>query len=36
VPSPAIAYARHRPEDTTLYNVVRENLNTLYEAVVSA
>ena len=31
--SPAIVYARHRPEETTLYNVVRENLDTLYDAV---
>ena len=26
-------YTRHRPEETTLYNVVRENLDTLYDAV---
>jgi Putative transposase/Transposase zinc-binding domain len=27
------SYARHRPETTTLYAVVRDNLNTLYAAV---
>ena len=31
--SPAIVYARRRPEETPLYNVVRENLDTLYDAV---
>ncbi len=33
MPSPAATYARHRPEETALYNVVRENLDTLYDAV---
>jgi hypothetical protein len=31
--SAELRYARHRPEATTLYNVVRENLDTLYGAV---
>ena len=33
-PSPPerAAFARHRPEDTTLHHVVRENLQTLYAA----
>ena len=26
------AFERHRPEDTTLHRVVRENLKTLYAA----
>ena len=29
----AAAYACHRPEATTLYTVVRENLETLYAAI---
>jgi hypothetical protein len=34
VPGAALArYVRHRPETTTLYQVVRENLDTLYAAV---
>jgi hypothetical protein len=31
--SAATRYVRHRPETTTLYHVVRENLDTLYGAV---
>ena len=30
---PARAYERHRPERTTLYAVVRDNLETLYGAI---
>jgi len=33
VPSPAVVYARRRPEETTLYKVVQDNLSTLYGAV---
>ena len=37
LPSPAapggLAYQRRRPEDTTLYQVVRDNLRTLYAAI---
>jgi hypothetical protein len=29
---PAITYQRRRPERTTLYEVVRDNVETLYEA----
>jgi hypothetical protein len=29
----SITYERHRPETTTLYAVVRDNINTLYGAV---
>jgi len=29
---PAITYQRRRPERTTLYEVVRDNVATLYEA----
>jgi hypothetical protein len=32
-PRPTAAYRPRRPEETTLYNVVRENLETLYGAV---
>ena len=31
-PAEGNAFARHRPEDTTLHRVVRENLQTLYAA----
>jgi len=30
---PTVTYERRRPEQTTLYQVVRENLATLYSAV---
>ena len=30
--APPAVYARHRPEGTTLYEVVRDNLETLYGA----
>ena len=30
---PAVTYERRRPETTTLYQVVQENLETLYAAV---
>jgi hypothetical protein len=30
---PAVPYERRRPEQTTLYRVVQENLETLYGAV---
>ncbi len=33
MPSRAVAYERRRPEETTLYQVVAENLATLYGAV---
>jgi hypothetical protein len=33
VPSPAVVYQRRRPEETTLYQVVQDNLATLYGAV---
>ncbi len=33
MPPPAVVYARRRPEETTLYKVVQDNLATLYEAV---
>jgi hypothetical protein len=31
--APAVAYRRHRPETTALYEVVRDNLETLYGAI---
>ncbi len=31
--APQAVHARHRPEETTLYEVVRDNLETLYAAV---
>jgi len=31
--SPAVVYERRRPEETTLYQVVQDNLTTLYGAV---
>ena len=33
MPSPAVVYERRRPEETTLYKVVQDNLATLYGAV---
>ena len=33
MPSPAVVYERRRPEQSTLYKVVQDNLATLYEAV---
>lgn len=33
VPPPAVVYERRRPEETTLYQVVADNLATLYDAV---
>ena len=33
MPSPAVVYERRRPEETTLYQVVQDNLATLYGAV---
>jgi hypothetical protein len=31
--STAVVYERHRPERTTLYEVVRDNVETLYGAI---
>ncbi len=33
MPSPSVVYERRRPEETTLYQVVQDNLATLYGAV---
>jgi hypothetical protein len=33
VAAPARTYERHRPETTALYDVVRENIETLYGAI---
>ncbi len=33
MPVPAVTYERRRPDWTTLYKVVQENLSTLYSAV---